>query len=137
MKDRTEFGAGSATPARARRDAGRRAELAGRSAEAGVAAEYDRMGYDLLDIRWRGQAGEIDLVFGRGDLLVFTEVKKARSFEAAVARLCPAQMRRIHAAASEYLASAPRGQLSDVRFDLAAVDAGGRVQVTANAFGHF
>lgn len=121
----------------ARRDAGKRADLSGRAAEGRVAAEYERLGYDRLETRWRGTGGEIDLIFGKGDLLVFTEVKKARSIEAAICSLRPAQMRRIHAAASEYLAHAPKGQLSDVRFDLAAMDGTGRLQIVENAFSHF
>ena len=122
---------------RSRRDAGQRADLAGRSAEMRVAAEYETRGYVLLDTRWRGQGGEIDLIFGHDSTLVFTEVKKARSFDAAIASLRPAQMQRIQAAAAEYLARAPDGQLSDVRFDLAAMDGAGRVRIIENAFGHF
>ena len=121
----------------ARCHAGRRADLSGRMAEAQVARDYERRGCRLLENRWRGKGGEIDLIFGQGELIVFVEVKKARSTDAAINSLRPAQMRRIHAAATEYLASAPRGQLSDVRFDLATLDATGRVEIIENAFGHF
>lgn len=123
--------------ARARRDAGRRADLSGRSAEAGVTAEYQRRGYEVADTRWRGKGGEIDLIFRRGDLLVFAEVKKARTIDAALHSLRPAQMRRIQTAASEYLAFAPNGQLSDTRFDLAVMDGTGHIEIIENAFGHF
>ena len=121
----------------ARKDAGKRADLSGRAAEMRVAAEYDRLGYELLEMRWRGEGGEIDLIFGQGAQVIFTEVKKARSIDAAVASLRPAQMQRIHRAAAEYLAHAPNGQLSDVRFDLAAMDGDGRIQIIENAFSHF
>jgi len=47
----------------ARRDRGRRAWLSGVSAERTVAQVYDRRGADLLETRWRGQGGEIDLIF--------------------------------------------------------------------------
>ena len=87
--------------------------------------------------RWRGQGGEIDLIYSEGDVIVFCEVKAARSFDAALGSLSEAQMLRIHAAASEYLGTTPMGQLSDVRFDLALVDGQGQVQVMENAFGHF
>jgi putative endonuclease len=121
----------------ARRDRGRRAHHAGMSAEKAVALAYDTRGADLLQTRWRGCAGEIDLILLQGGVHVFCEVKTARSFDVAAARLRPAQMRRIHAAASEYLAFTPRGQLSEVRFDLALVDAQGRVEIREGAFSHF
>ncbi|WP_299848240.1 YraN family protein [uncultured Roseovarius sp.] len=133
----TDDQAQSEVAAVARRDAGQRAELSGRAAEDRVAVEYARLGYALIETRWRGAGGEVDLIFGQGELLVFTEVKKARSIDAAICSLRPAQMRRIHAAASEYLARTPNGQLSDVRFDLAAMDGTGRVQIFENAFSHF
>lgn len=120
-----------------RRERGRRACLSGAAAERLVARAYDRMGADLLETRWRGQGGEIDLIFQDGDVYVFCEVKAARSFDEATTRLRPAQMRRIHAAASEYLARTPSGQLSEVRFDLAVVDGSGSAEIIENAFGHF
>lgn len=124
------------TPAR-RRERGRRANLSGAAAERIVAQAYDRRGADLLETRWRGKGGEIDLIFLDAGVYVFCEVKAARSFDAAAARLRPAQMRRIHAAASEYLEFTPHGQLSEVRFDLALVDGAGRAEIIENAFGHF
>ncbi len=126
-----------AQPVQARRHAGQRADLSGRAAEECVTRAYIDNGARLLETRWRGKGGEIDLIFGMGDLLIFVEVKKARSIDAAIRSLRPAQMRRIHAAAAEYLAQAPQGQLSDVRFDLAAMDGAGRVEIIENAFGHF
>ena len=134
---RSEIEADGTVPVRDRRDAGRRADLSGRAAETGVADLYQRLGYDLLETRWRGQSGEIDLIFGQGDLLIFTEVKSAQRFDNAIASLRPAQIRRIHSAASEYLAHAPNGQLSDVRFDLAVVNGAGQIEIMENAFGHF
>lgn len=121
----------------ARQHRGRRAHLSGVAAERCVARDYDRRGADLLETRWRGQGGEIDLVFLQGDVYIFCEVKKARSFDAAAERLRPGQMRRIHSAAAEYLGGTPKGQLSEVRFDLAVVDGQGRVQIREGAFSHF
>ena len=43
-------------------------------------------------------------------------------------------MDRLVAAGSEFLASAPMGQLTDVRFDLALVNGIGDVQIIENAF---
>ncbi len=120
-----------------RRRRGRRNYLSGLSAERAVAAEYDRRGADLIETRWRGQGGEIDLIFLHRGVYVFCEVKKARSFDEAAMRLCPAQARRIHVAASEYLGHTPAGQLSQVRFDLALADDAGRIEIREGAFSHF
>ena len=126
-----------ASPGDARRDRGRAAWFAGAAAEKTVAMLYDRRGADLLETRWRGRGGEIDLILRDGSELVFCEVKAARTPDDAIMRLRPAQMRRIHAAASEYLGLVPEGQLAQVRFDLAVVDGAGRADIIENAFGHF
>ncbi|MDM8167284.1 YraN family protein [Roseovarius sp.] len=131
-----EGGTATAVPA-AKRRRGRRAYLSGVSAEKAVAREYDRRGADLLETRWRGQAGEIDLIFLDRGVYVFCEVKKASSFDAAAERLRVDQMQRIHLAASEYLGNTPQGQLSEVRFDLAVVDDRGQVEIRDAAFSHF
>jgi putative endonuclease len=131
---------GHAKPVRqdpVRQDRGLRSWLAGAAAEKIVALAYDERGVDLLETRWRGQGGEIDLILRHGSEIVFCEVKAARDTQEAIARLRPAQMRRIHAAASEYLGLVPEGQLAQVRFDLAVVDATGRAEILENAFGHF
>lgn len=120
-----------------RRERGARNHLSGLAAEGAVLRHFEAGDAVLAAQRWRGQGGEIDLIFCEGEVIVFVEVKKARSFEAALARLSEAQMMRIHTAASEYLGTTPRGQLSEVRFDLALVDQSGAVQVMENAFGHF
>lgn len=116
---------------------GSRAYHKGAAAEESVAQHYNRRGANLLETRWRGKGGEIDLIFLDNGVYVFCEVKAAGSVAAAIARLRPTQMTRIHVAAGEYLGQTPRGQLSDVRFDLAVVDGQGVVTVMENAFGHF
>jgi putative endonuclease len=121
----------------ARRTRGRAAWFAGAAAERTVALDYERRGADLLETRWRGQGGEIDLILRLGPEIVFCEVKAARTAADAIGRLRPAQMRRIHRAASEYLGYVPEGQLAQVRFDLAVVDGAGRPEIIENAFGHF
>jgi len=121
----------------ARQNRGLRSWLAGAAAEKIVALAYDRRGIDLLETRWRGLGGEIDLILRDGPEIVFCEVKAARSTQEAIQRLRPAQMRRIHAAAAEYLGLVPEGQLAQVRFDLAVVDGMGRADIIENAFGHF
>lgn len=126
-----------AIPAEARRRRGQRAYLSGVAAEESVARLYENGPAQLAARRWRGQGGEIDLIFHEDEVVVFVEVKKGPSFDAALNRLSEVQMLRIHAAASEYLGTTPRGQLSEVRFDLALVDDTGTVRIMRNAFGHF
>ncbi len=121
----------------ARRDRGKRAYNSGLAAEDRAVALYAAAGLRLLESRWRGKSGEIDLILADGEEIVFAEVKQARTHDAAIASLRPAQMRRIHAAGSEYLAHCPKGQLTDVRFDLAVVDGAGRCNIMEGMFSHF
>lgn len=121
----------------ARRDRGKRAYNSGLAAEDRAVALYTAAGLRLLESRWRGKSGEIDLILAKGEEIVFAEVKQARTHDAAIASLRPAQMRRIHAAGSEYLAHCPKGQLTNVRFDLAVVDGAGCFNIMEGMFSHF
>lgn len=106
---------------------------AGLSAEDQVAQDYRRRGYHLAGRRWRGRGGELDLVLRDGEGLVFVEVKKARDFARAAERVSRRQIERIFTAASEFVAGEPRGQLTDMRFDVALVDGVGRIEILENA----
>ena len=108
---------------------------AGLAAEASVAERYRRKGMELAAQRWRGKAGEIDLIARNGAQVIFVEVKQSRSFAQAAARLSPAQARRIYRAGAEFLGGEPAGQLTEVRFDVALVDGQGRIDVIENALG--
>lgn len=110
---------------------------AGLSAESIVADDYARRGRPVVRHRWRGTGGEIDLIAQDGDGLIFIEVKKSRSHARAAERLSQRQMERIYASASEFLATQPKGQLTDVRFDVALVDDRGAIDIVENAFGLF
>jgi putative endonuclease len=110
-----------------------RNHLAGLAAEDSVLRDYCAKGYRLLERRYRGQSGEIDLVLARGQDVIFVEVKKSRSFDAARLRLGERQIGRIFAAASEFLGRLPKGQLTETRFDLALVNDRGEVAVMENA----
>lgn len=113
---------------------GRAGYHAGLAAEEIVAGSYRRRGLPVIGRRWRGRGGEIDLIARDGEGVIFIEVKKARSFDAAIQRLGARQIGRLCDAAAEFLAGEPRGQNTDVRFDLALVDGRGAVQVIENAF---
>ena len=83
--------------------------------------------------RYRGSAGEIDLIADDGDSVIFIEVKKSKSHAAAAARLTPRQIQRIMGSAAEFLAGEPAGQDTNARFDVALVDAQGRIEILENA----
>lgn len=113
---------------------GKMSYLAGMAAEDSVAADYARRGHRVAARRWRGSRGELDLVLEDGDGFIVVEVKKARDFARAAARLTRAQLARIYGAASEFVATAPKGQLTDLRFDVALVDGAGRLEILENAW---
>ncbi|MFD2740476.1 YraN family protein [Sulfitobacter aestuarii] len=114
---------------------GQRAYHAGAAAENRIAQDYERRGISVARRRWRGTGGEIDLILRDGEALIFVEVKQSRSIALAAERLNARQMRRIYASASEFLGQEPRGALTDVRFDVALVDASGAFEIIENAFG--
>jgi putative endonuclease len=118
-----------------RRSRGQIAYLSGLAAEDSVERLYAGCGMTLLARRWRGSRAEIDLILREGDVFVFVEVKKSRSFETACMALGLAQRRRILQAAGEFLGSIGLGQMTEMRFDLAMVNAQGAVDVLENAFG--
>ncbi|KIT14616.1 YraN family protein [Jannaschia aquimarina] len=106
---------------------------AGLAAEEAVARLYSKSGHVIAAQRWRGRGGEIDLITQEGGDTVFVEVKKADTHAQAAERLGPRQIGRIRDAASEYMGTLPDGLLSSVRFDVALVDATGRIEVLENA----
>lgn len=117
------------------RDRGLRAYLGGLSAEDQVARDYCRRGFRVAAHRWRGTGGEIDLI-ARDTAdggYVFIEVKKSRDHARAAARLGARQIARLQAAAAEFLGQCPRGLNTPARFDVALVDASGRIEILENA----
>ena len=112
---------------------GLRAHLSGLGAEDAVTRHYTRAGATLAHKRWRRPAGEIDLIVREGASVVFVEVKKAATHAAAAARVSARQIARIQASASEFLGGEPAGQNTDCRFDVALVDAQGRIEIIPNA----
>ena len=107
---------------------------AGLAAGDGVAKHYQQRDYTLANTRWRGRCGEIDLIMRYDEQVIFVEVKKSASFAKAAQRLGRRQMDRLCTAATEFLAGEPKGQLTDVRFDLAVVNGMGAIKVIENAF---
>ena len=107
---------------------------AGRVAEDQVAQLYAGSGLQILARRWRGAAGEIDLIARDGAEVIFIEVKKSKTHAMAAEHLTQRQMGRIYQTASEFIGSEPAGQDTLVRFDVALVDAVGRIEILQNAF---
>ncbi len=106
---------------------------AGRNAELSVAELYRRRGAVVAAERWRGRCGEIDLIVRDGEDVVFVEVKQSRSHAQAAAHLSDRQIGRIFAAANEFLAGEPSGDLTPSRFDVALVNGVGEIDLLENA----
>jgi putative endonuclease len=104
----------------------------GLAAEEAVARHYALSGAEVLDTRWRGKAGEIDLVLRQGKDVVFVEVKHAATCAAAAERLTFRQVSRVVSAAEEYIARLPGGLLTPMRLDAALVDGQGRIEIIEN-----
>ena len=119
----------------ARRVRGVAACAAGRMGEDSVRRDYLARGYALVASRWRGQAGEIDLILRQGDEFVFVEVKSSARHDQAAQRLSRRQMDRICHAALEFCGQLATGLMTLMRFDAALVDRVGRVEIIENAFG--
>ena len=113
---------------------GKVAYHAGLAAEDQVAQLYVRSGRAIAARRWRGSAGEIDLIARDGDNVIFIEVKKSKTHAQAAEHLTQRQIARIYGTAAEFLGGEPRGQATDVRFDVALVDQFGRIEVRENVF---
>lgn len=98
-----------------------------------VARHYEAAGYHVLDRNWRVRGGELDLVLGRDDEIVFCEVKTRSShrFGAPVEAVDGRKQRFLRRTAVSWLdAHDRRGRL---RFDVASV-VGGRIEVIEGAF---
>ena len=87
---------------------------------------YQRRGFVLVARNWRCRVGELDLVVGRGGLLVFCEVKTrrrgalyGRGWEAVTSR----KQAKLRAVAEAFLL-ATRASAEGVRFDVASVCVG-------------
>ncbi|MEP3640266.1 MAG: YraN family protein [Paracoccaceae bacterium] len=113
---------------------GRMAFEAGLAAEERIVMDYQSRGFVVVDRRWRGRSGEIDLVAKDGAGFIFVEVKQSRSFDRALHNLTEQQVARLFSTADEYLAKKDLGSMTDVRFDVALVDQQGAFRILQNAF---
>lgn len=118
---------------KAKIERGKTNNLAGHMAEQAVARMYQGQGGQIAALNWRGKSGEIDVIAREGARVVFIEVKKAATHEAAAYRLRPKQVSRLLSAAAEFLGNEPKGELTEARFDVALVDGVGRIEILENA----
>lgn len=102
-------------------DRRRKAELAGRRAEA-IAALWLRLkGYRIVARRHRTPVGEIDLLAKRGRTLVAVEVKERPGRDIGLAAVSEKQWARIARTVEWTLSSRPDLAESVIRFDLVVV----------------
>lgn len=94
----------------------------GVSGEEAVAQWYQSAGYEVLDRNWRVRQGELDLVVGKGRLVVFCEVKSRSSdrFGAPAEAVTRTKRQRVRLLAAQWLDAQPR-PAGELRFDVACV----------------
>lgn len=103
----------------------RAAEILGRQAEEEVAARLQEQGFEILALRLKTGAGEIDIVAADAQRLVFVEVKARPSFLEAAYAVSYRQQARLIQAASAALACNEAWARAEIRLDIALVAADG------------
>ena len=112
--------------------------LLGKAGEDLACQELERRGSVISARRWRGRAGEIDIVARDGTTLVFVEVKtrSGSAFGAAAEAVSARKRLRIARLAKAYM-TRHRLEQCPCRFDVVAIDLDGEgpaVRVFQNAF---
>ena len=89
-----------------------------------AAAWYEARGYEVLERNWRCREGEIDLVLGGPEVIVFCEVKTRRgdAFGAPVEAVTATKQRRVRMLATRWLDANPH-RAASLRFDVVSVRA--------------
>lgn len=118
---------------RSRQINGKTNHLAGLAAEDLVGRLYDGSGRTVIARRWRGAAGEIDLIARDGNKLIFIEVKKSSTHYLASEHFTPAQQWRVRMTAEEFYGNGDWPGIEELQVDLALVDAMGRIEIVENA----
>ncbi|MFA5909364.1 MAG: YraN family protein [Vicinamibacterales bacterium] len=89
-----------------------------------AATELERLGYQILDRRYRSRFGEIDLIARDGGTVVFVEVKTKTDsrFGDPVEMVTSQKQRRLVSMAEEYVSNHALHH-TPCRFDVVAIDA--------------
>jgi putative endonuclease len=93
----------------------------------GIIAEYlcaaylILKGYNILRLRYRNHAGEIDIIAAKGKLIIFTEVKARKSKEDALFSVTPAKQQILINSASGFIATNQKYAHHSLRFDMMVV----------------
>lgn len=95
-----------------------RAYMRGLSAEFRCVLFLRLKGYRILARRYRGPAGEIDIIARRGHLIAAIEVKARAGLTEALEAVTPRQQRRITRTLLYFQSQHPRLANFDYRFDL-------------------
>jgi len=110
----------------------RAAETRGRQAEDEVASLLRGRGFEILALRLKTSAGEIDIVAADARCLVFVEVKARASVSEAAYAVSPRQQARLIQAAALVMARNASWARPETRFDAALV-AGGGIEIIEDA----
>jgi putative endonuclease len=106
----------------------------GLSAESRAAAFMLAKGYRILARRFRTPVGEIDIVAGRRNTLVFVEVKARNTLDGAAEAVSDRNKQRIVAAAEFWLSRHPDDVMREMRFDAVLVAPGKMPRHITGAF---
>lgn len=95
----------------------RRSGLSGRRAEWLAILWLSMKGYRLLERRFGGKGGEIDIVMRRGRTVAFVEVKARSRLDDALAAVTPEKQRLVARRVRQWLARNPWAMDRDLRAD--------------------
>lgn len=95
----------------------RRSGLAGRRGEWVAVAFLSAKGYRLLQRRFGGKGGEIDLIMARGRSIVFVEVKARAALDDAATAITADKRRLMEARIRQWLARNPWAMQRNLRAD--------------------
>jgi putative endonuclease len=95
----------------------RRSGLSGRRGEWLAVAFLSLKGYRLLQRRFGGKGGEIDMIMARGDDIIFVEVKARASLDDAASEITADKRRLMEARIRQWLARNPWAMQRNLRAD--------------------
>jgi putative endonuclease len=110
---------------------GKKAQARGVEAETRVCAWLLAHHFQVLHRRYKTKAGEIDIIAGKQEMLVFIEVKARKTLDEAAFSLSQRQISRLTATAEIFLGENP--QFTQCRFDVFLIAEKGAMRHIENA----